>query len=134
MSTCTWLGTVSTLCVYIENVFGSTGVYSPQGPEMVQECSCLMIVSGVTVKCLQVHILLKIAIKSEYLNLNNLLLHLIHRAEHTFIKCGIPKKHRAVGRVTASYSNITRKNYSHLFIVQLTCTHCKSYCLGSKEI
>ena len=45
----TWLRTVSTL-VHLEKLFGRTGVYSPQGPEMVLECSGLMIARGVIVK------------------------------------------------------------------------------------
>ena len=32
--------------VHLEKLFGSTGVYSPQGPEMVLECSGLMIARG----------------------------------------------------------------------------------------
>ena len=45
----TWLRTVSTLCAP-GKIVCSTGVYSPQGPEMVLECSGLMIARGVIVK------------------------------------------------------------------------------------
>ena len=37
-------------CVHLEKLFGSTSVYSPQGPEMVLECSGLMIAREVIVK------------------------------------------------------------------------------------
>ena len=60
-----WFRTVSTLCAP-QNLFGSTGVYSPQGPEMVLECSGLMIARGDFVKRLRkACILLKSAIISE---------------------------------------------------------------------
>ena len=35
--------------MHLEKLFGSTGVYSPQGPEMVLECSGLMIARGVII-------------------------------------------------------------------------------------
>ena len=44
----TWPWTV--YHVHVEKLFGSTGIYSPQGSEMVLECSGLMIAREVIVK------------------------------------------------------------------------------------